>query len=231
MAPAVFNAGAPHGKILCAFRVLDSHCPTPRDRKERMKIFARLEGRCGIRAAGSLMAHRVNRAAIAENVATSRKAFRAGKKAFGFRLISPCLGLFRLISPFCGAANPLKDVTRSGNRLKPELRTNPKAAWKLRKADVSDVFAAGEVNSSAFARDCPPLPAIARLFWGRDVFKPPGSERPSTRSKWSAPALFGVVPERTAKRLANIRAAQMLASHLAFGKRLTANFRHAVTKN
>ena len=152
-----------NGKSLSAFPVLDSLCPTPGDRKERMTIDARQESRCGIRSAGSPIAYRVNRAAIAENVATSRKAF-------GYRLISPYLALSRLISPFCGAASPLKGVFGNGDRLKPELQTDPKAVATLRKADVSEVFAAGEVNSSTFARLCPPVRLCPPFFW-REVLE------------------------------------------------------------
>ncbi len=73
---------AHNDKIFNVLRVLDTLCPTPGGRKERMKIDAGQESGCGIRGVGSRMGHPVSRAAITENIHTSYKAFGCVIKAF-----------------------------------------------------------------------------------------------------------------------------------------------------
>jgi hypothetical protein len=108
--------------FLAPIQVLDSLCPTPSDRKERMTIDVRQESGgerqatvtrvsapCretratlvefdgSVRATGGI-GHFINHPAVRKNIAIRSKAFRCGHKRSSFAVCSACFRLFSLVS-------------------------------------------------------------------------------------------------------------------------------------
>jgi hypothetical protein len=162
-----------------------------------MTINARLECGCRIWATGSRRSAFINHAADTGNIITSRKALRAGKKGFGYRLISALFGKNRLYSPFygrqpaegCGQEWGPVSADAQGAMADKKAGT-PNRAEGGRKMQNQGVFSAGKVNSSAFARLCPPCSPLPAFLWGgRFLSRRSGSDRmQASNGVWPSPA-------------------------------------------
>ncbi len=169
-------------KISTPSGVLDTLCPIPSDKKERMKIGVGRENGCGMRRL-------ISRVVAVENMSATGEAFGFGKKRdktgifpVAVPLDSAYFRLFRLV-PLGGSAAartlpPLsKALWRTGRRDKGAGRIGTvEGGWKRK---IRTFFAMETAISSAFARDCPPCPPLPAFLWRGRFLNPPGRKRPA----------------------------------------------------